>query len=68
MASRKRTLGRGSVNGGFVIRPASFEKISAVEGIEPTEASRRRIQDFERKGLNPDERRREIIDAHRPKR
>lgn len=68
MASRKRTLGKGFVGSGFLLRPASFEKISAVEGIEPTEASRRRIQDFERKGLNPEERRREIIDAHRPKR
>lgn len=53
---------------GFVLGRAAFERISAVEGIEPSAASRDRSQDFDERGLPPDARRRAIIEAHRPRR
>lgn len=68
MASQKRpTTKSGSRPAGFVIGRAAFEKISAVEGIRPRKASRTRAVEFDRRGLSAEERRREIISAHRPK-
>lgn len=57
----------GSRPSGFVIDRAAFEKINAVEGIRHTKASRTRATDFDRRGLSVEERRREIMSAHRPK-
>lgn len=68
MASQKRPTSKpGTRPAGFVVGRAAFEKISAVEGIRPSKASRTRAADFERRGLSAEERRREIISAHRPK-
>ena len=69
MASQKRPPGKsGDRPAGFMIGRVAFEKISAVEGIRPTEASRSRAIESELRGLSAEERRREIIRAHRPKR
>jgi hypothetical protein len=42
-----------------------FAKISAVEGIKPTAAMKKRASDFEVRGLSSAERRREIVKAYR---
>lgn len=69
MALQKRLLIDAGVRpDGFVVGRAAFEKISAVEGIRPTEASRARAIEGDRRGLTAEQRRREIISAHRPKR
>ena len=52
---------------GFVVGREAFEAISAIEGIRPSAASRARAVAFDRAGLSAEERRRAIIDAHRPK-
>lgn len=57
----------GSRPAGFVIGCAAFEKISAVEGVRPTEASQLRAIESDRRGLSAEERCREIINVHRPK-
>jgi len=68
MPSQKRPRSKpGSRPSGFVVGRSAFEKISAVEGIRPTKVSRTRAADFDRRGLSDEERRREIISAHRPK-
>jgi hypothetical protein len=41
-----------------------FEKISAVEGIALRASTKKMFADFDRRGLNPDERRREIFEKH----
>ncbi|WP_298964971.1 hypothetical protein [uncultured Methylobacterium sp.] len=67
MASRnRRTDTIGSRPAGFIVGRAAFEAISAVDGIHSGTASRARAADFERRGLSAEERRREIIGAHRP--
>ena len=48
-----------------VIGRKRFAKISAVEGITPSEAMRKRVAQFNRLGLSAAERRREIIKAHK---
>jgi hypothetical protein len=48
-----------------VIGRERFAKISAVEGITPSEAMRLRVARFDRLGLSAAERRREIIKAHK---
>jgi translation elongation factor EF-Tu-like GTPase len=53
--------------GHYTIGRTAFAKISAVEGIALTEEARQRTTDFERRRLSPEERRREIIKAHRRK-
>jgi hypothetical protein len=65
MASRTRSRNATS---GFVLGRTAFEKISAVEGIRPTLASRARAAEFDCSALSPEERRRAIIEAHRPER
>jgi hypothetical protein len=49
----------------FVIGRERFTQISAVEGIKPTGAMKARSARFEREGLSPAERRKEIIKAHK---
>jgi hypothetical protein len=49
----------------FVIGRERFTQISAVEGIKPSAAMKKRTAEFERQGLSPAERRREIIKAYR---
>jgi hypothetical protein len=41
-----------------------FEKICAVEGIKLTPAMKKRFAEFDRKGLSPAERRREILKVY----
>lgn len=53
---------------GFVVGREAFEIISAVEGIRPSVASQVRTAEFDRRGLSAEERRRAIIEAHRPTR
>lgn len=48
-----------------VIGRARFAKISAVEGIKPSAAMRKRVAQFDRQGLSAAERRRAIIKAHK---
>lgn len=48
-----------------VIGKKAFSKISAVEGITLTTAMKRRSDEFDRKGLSPEQRRRAIIKAHK---
>ena len=67
MASKKISVTSTRGMAGFTIGRRAFEKISAVEGIQPTAASTMRADEFERKGLPPAERRRAIIEAFRPK-
>lgn len=68
MASQKRPpVNAGVRSGSFTIGRAAFEKISAVEGIRPTKASQTRAVEGDRRGLTAEQRRREIISAHRPK-
>jgi hypothetical protein len=42
-------------------------KISEVEGIRSTEEMKKRIADFDRRKLSPEERRQAIIDHHKRK-
>jgi hypothetical protein len=51
----------------FVLGRGAFAKISAVEGIALTPAMKKRAADFERRGLTPAERRREILKVYRKK-
>jgi hypothetical protein len=48
-----------------VIGRERFAKISAVEGIQPSAAMRKRVAQFDRRGLSAAERRREIIKAYK---
>jgi hypothetical protein len=50
---------------GFTIGRERFGKISAVEGIKPTKAMTKRLEEFERTGLTNAERRQAIIRAHK---
>jgi hypothetical protein len=56
---KKPSLKRASAK--FVLGRERFGQISAVEGIKPTAAMKKRAAEFERQGLFPAERRREII-------
>jgi hypothetical protein len=46
---------------------AGFEKISAVEGITHRPSTKKMFADFDRRGLSPAERRREILEKHAKK-
>lgn len=50
--------------GSFVLGRARFEAISAVEGIRKTAESRRMFDDFDRKGLTAEQRRRAIFEKY----
>jgi hypothetical protein len=47
-------------SGSLVVGRAAFAKISAVEGIRMSLAMEQEFQEFDRKGLSPEERRRLI--------
>ncbi len=49
---------------GLTLGLAGFTKISAVEGITLRSSSRKMFADFDRRGLTPAERRREIFAKH----
>lgn len=56
--TRSKTASR---KGGFVLGRSRFEKISAVEGIKTSAASRRMFEEFDRKGLSDAQRRAAIL-------
>ncbi|HEU5275839.1 MAG TPA: hypothetical protein VFU97_19425 [Xanthobacteraceae bacterium] len=49
---------------GLTLGLAAFAKISAVEGITLRSSSRKMFADFDRRGLSPAQRRREIFAKH----
>jgi DUF1009 family protein len=65
MPIRRKTGSNKRVSAKFVIGRERFTQISAVEGIKPTAAMKKRAAEFERQGLSAAERRREIIKVHR---
>jgi hypothetical protein len=65
MPIRKKTDPGKPISAKFVIGRERFAQISAVEGIKPTAAMKKRAAEFERQGLSPAERRREIIKVYR---
>ncbi|MBH5372250.1 MULTISPECIES: hypothetical protein [Bradyrhizobium] len=65
MPIRKKSGSNKRVSAKFVLGRERFAKISAVEGIKPTAAMKKRASDFEVRGLSASERRREIIKAYR---
>jgi hypothetical protein len=62
MPIRKKTDPSKRISDKFVIGRERFARISAVEGIKPTAAMKKRAAEFDRQGLSPIERRREIIE------
>lgn len=64
MPIRKKTGPSKRISAKFVLGRERFAQISAVEGIKPTAAMKRRAAEFERQGLSPAERRREIIKVY----
>ncbi|WP_295849235.1 hypothetical protein [Tardiphaga sp.] len=65
MSIRKKTLASKPASTKFVLGRERFALISAVEGIKPTAAMKKRVAEFDRLGLSPAERRREIINVYR---
>jgi hypothetical protein len=65
MAKQRKTSAKGTKAGGFVVGRARFAKISAVEGIELTEAMEQRAAEAARKGLTAEEYRRAIARSYR---
>nr|WP_256570616.1 helix-turn-helix transcriptional regulator [Bradyrhizobium sp. CCGUVB1N3] len=62
--ARLRKMVAAMAGAGFVVGRENFEKICAVEGIKLTAEMKERFAEFDRKGLSPAERRREIIKAY----
>ena len=65
MPTRKKPVANKRVTAKLVIGRQRFAKISAVEGIKPTSAMKKRAAQFDRDGLSASERRREIIKAYK---
>jgi hypothetical protein len=65
MPTRKKSAAKKPVPTKLIIGRVRFAKISAVEGIKPSAAMKKRVARFDRAGLSPAERRREIIKAHK---
>jgi hypothetical protein len=65
MPIHKKSGSSKRVSTKFVIGRERFTQISAVEGIKPTAAMKQRNARFEREGLSPAERRKEIIKAYK---
>jgi hypothetical protein len=65
MKKRSSPNGKRSAASGIVLGRERFAKISAVEGIELTPAMKRRVAEFDRRGLSGEERRRSIIRLYR---
>jgi hypothetical protein len=64
MAPMKSTSKKSA---GFVLGRRRLEKISAVEGIETSQATRRMFAEFDRKRLSPEQRRKAIFEKHAKK-
>jgi hypothetical protein len=63
MSNQKRPTSEAS--GQFVLGRERFSKISAVEGVKLSRAMKRRQDEFDRKGLSDEEKRKMIRDVHR---
>jgi hypothetical protein len=61
----RKARAKKRISAKFVIGRERFAKISAVEGIKPTAAMKKRMAEFDRQGLTAAERRREIIKVYR---
>jgi len=59
--------GRAVKAGGLTLGLVGFAKISAVEGVTMRPSTRKMFADFDRRGLSPAERRREILEKHAKK-
>jgi hypothetical protein len=64
MVKQKPTTGKSGKTG-FVVGPADFAKISAVEGIRLKPAMKRRAAEASSKGLSAEETRKAIIRSYR---
>ena len=64
MPPPKKSGAKKRASANFRIGRDRFAKISAVEGIKPSTAMKRRVARFERDGLTATERRREIIKVY----
>ena len=65
MPGRKKSAADKRIAASQVIGRERFAKISAVEGIKPSSAMKKRVAQFDRDGLSAAERRREIIKAYK---
>jgi hypothetical protein len=65
MSKQRKSAGNSEKTGRFIIGRERFAKISAVEGIELTDAMKKRADDKLAKGLSAEEYRRTIIGSHR---
>lgn len=65
MAPCKTRAKAASRKGGFVLGRVRFEKISAVEGIKTSAASKRMFAEFDRRGLSDAERRAAILQKYK---
>jgi hypothetical protein len=65
MPNRKKSAANKRGAASQIIGRERFAKISAVEGIQPSGAMKKRVAQFDRDGLSAAERRRAIIKAHK---
>lgn len=65
MASLKKSGANKRVSAKFVIGRERFAQISAVEGITLSGEMKKRSDRFDREGLSPAQRRKEIIKAYK---
>ena len=66
MRAKKKHRGN-SESPGFVLGRARFTKISAVEGLVLSDASKRMFAEFDRQNLTPEQRRAAILRKHTAK-
>ena len=62
-----RKAKRAAKTQGLTLGLVGFAKISAVEGIKLRSSTKKMFADFDRRGLSPAERRREIFEKHAKK-
>jgi hypothetical protein len=62
--TKKKSVGSRAKAGSFVIGRSGFAKISAVEGIKPTDAMKKRADQKRSKGLTAEQYRRTIIGSY----
>ena len=65
MSKQRKSAGNDEKTGRFIVGRERFAKISAVEGIELTDAMKKRADDRRVKRLTADEYRQSIIRSHR---
>ena len=65
MSKQRKSVGNAEKTSRFVIGRERFAKISAVEGIELSDAMKKRADDKRAKGLSAEEYRRTIIGRYR---